>query len=260
MPSTKELHFFDSPSPRTVRWYERQFADAPEDAVVGEATPSYIYIPKAVARMKSVVPDAKLIALLRDPVDRAYSHYWACKALGREPLSFEAAVSAEPARLATASERYRRDYSYVDRGFYLHQLKRLTAQFSRERIHVVVLEDLIQRPTESLVELLTFLEAWQVGDPDPTLPLRNRHHEVRYPWLIPLTRNMKRLGPLGRHVQRGIARRNRTSSSYAPMSPQTREALCRVFAESVAGLEEWLHRDLGSWLDDSRSASESLPN
>ena len=100
-PGEKELHFFDRQFDRGVGWYESLFADAPGTGPVGEATPNYVYDDHAVERMAGVVPDARVVVLLRDPVERAYSQYWMQRSAHHETLDFADAVAAEPDRLTS---------------------------------------------------------------------------------------------------------------------------------------------------------------
>ena len=113
----KELHFFDLQYQKGFRWYVDCFAgtDARKNsrrAIRGEATPEYIFHPHAVARIKADLPEVKLIVLLRNPVERAYSQYWHEVRLGYEPLSFEEAIAREPERLAGELERAELDTNY----------------------------------------------------------------------------------------------------------------------------------------------------
>ena len=97
-PSWKEVSFFDRHWWRGPAWYRGQFPLRSGTRLVGEASPSYLFHPLAPERVRALVPDARLVALVRDPVARAYSHYQHEVALGREPLSFEDALAAEPER------------------------------------------------------------------------------------------------------------------------------------------------------------------
>jgi hypothetical protein len=136
-PSWKEVSFFDRHWWRGPAWYRGQFPLRSGTRLVGEASPSYLFHPLAPERVGALVPDARLVALLRDPVARAYSHYQHEVALGREPLSFEDALAAEPertrgeeARLVADARAFSRawwDHTYVARGLYAEQLERWLA-------------------------------------------------------------------------------------------------------------------------------------
>src|SRR5688572_14326389 len=84
--SGKEVHFFDRRYGRGLDWYRSRFAGVTTERVVGEATPAYMYDENAIARIAHDLPDARLIVVLRNPVDRAYSHYWRNRSRGRENL------------------------------------------------------------------------------------------------------------------------------------------------------------------------------
>jgi len=174
----KEIHFFDTEFHRGIRWYRANFPTTMEiqirDAtkgirhLSGEASPYYMFHPHAPRRMAEVVPAARLIVLLRDPVERAYSHYNHVVKRGGEPLPFEEAVKKEQERLdgelekMIADETYRspnyRRFSYVSRGYYVDQLKELGKFFPRKQIMVIKSEDLFQRTQETYDQVLEFLE------------------------------------------------------------------------------------------------------
>ena len=215
-PSWKEVSFFDRHWWRGEAWYRGQFPLRAGERLVGEASPSYLFHPLAPERARSLVPDVRLVALLRDPVDRAYSQYQHEVALGREPLSFEDALAAEDERLLGEIERlvvdpraFSRawwDHSYASRGRYAEQLERWLAAFPREQLLVVRTEDLGERPAETYASILAFLGA------EP-------HALPEYPRVF--------------------------DRDYEPMRPETRAALREAFAEPNRRLETLLGRELG---------------
>jgi hypothetical protein len=178
----KEIHFFDLQFHRGVRWYRSHFPitvgiqiqDATEGMrhVSGEASPYYMFHPHAPRRMAEVVPAARLIVLLRDPVERAYSHYHHSVKFGFETLPFDEAIKKEKERLdgelekMIADETYysknHRHFSYVTRGYYIEQLKELGKFFPRRQIMVIKSEDLFRRTKKTYDEVLEFLglEPW----------------------------------------------------------------------------------------------------
>ncbi len=134
---------------------------------VGEASPSYLFHPLAPERVARLMPSARLIAVLRNPVDRAFSHYQHEVALGREKLSFEEALDREDDRMRGEIERMLEDpsyfshawwnYTYVARGRYAEQLERWFAAFPREQLLVLVSEELLDQPAETYARVLDFL-------------------------------------------------------------------------------------------------------
>src|SRR5262245_31904466 len=213
-PSWKEVSFFDRHWWRGERWYRGQFPLRSRERIVGEASPSYLFHPLAPERARAVVPDARLLAVLRDPVDRAYSQYQHEVALGREPLSFEDALEAEAERTRGEVERLVADprawsgawwdHTYAARGLYAEQLDRWLAMFPREQLLVVATDELGEKPAETYAAVLAFL-----GVPP--------HDLDDYPRVF--------------------------DREYAPMRPETRSALAERFAEPNRRLEQLLGRD-----------------
>ena len=152
----KEPHFFDNNHLRGEAFYRRLFPLRAylraRHAITGEATTHYLSHPAVPGRVAAMLPDVRLITILRDPVERAYSHYQLARRNGREPLSFERALAAEPERLAGEEARllsdpaYRSEaygvQSYRTRGLYLEQLERWWATFPPERLLVLRSEDM----------------------------------------------------------------------------------------------------------------------
>ncbi len=174
----KEVHFFDNNAGKgnTLRYrayfptslYKRRFERTRgSDLITGEATPYYLFYPLAPERVRYVVPCAKLIALLRDPVDRAYSHYHHEFRRGTEKLSFEEAIEREAERLGGERERMFRDgnydssshrrHSYLSRGNYVDQLQNWRKFFPKEQLLVLKSEDLFADPAAIVGQTLDFL-------------------------------------------------------------------------------------------------------
>jgi hypothetical protein len=152
----KEVRFFDAPPnyARGEAWYRAHFPRRRPGALTGEATPSYMFRPGAAARMARHVPDARLIALLRDPVDRAISHYHLQVRRGLEPRMLEQAIDEQP------RERSRRTWgsaSYLVRGLYAEQIEDILRVFPRDRLLVLASADLFARPAETVSRIFAFL-------------------------------------------------------------------------------------------------------
>lgn len=120
MPETKEVNFFRSSADNWewgVEWYEQLFEGHDGERAVVEASPRYMYYENVPARIRQVNEDMRLVVVLQNPVDRAYSHYWHTVRNGEDDLPFEEAIERETERVQR-SEFAGRAYSYVSRGFY----------------------------------------------------------------------------------------------------------------------------------------------
>ncbi len=173
----KEVHFFDRHFHRGIAWYRAQFpsllqADMAEmrqsqRVITGEGSPYYLFHPLAPARAALVVPKTKLIVLLRNPVDRAYSHYRQKVIRGVETLSFEDALAQEETRTRDEGQRLAADphyysynhqhYSYLARGIYVDQLERWMNYFPKEQFFIIKSEDFYATPERQLKEIFRFL-------------------------------------------------------------------------------------------------------
>jgi hypothetical protein len=169
-PLGKEIHYFDLHYERGVRWYRGHFPYSRrlrDGALTLDASPYYLVHPQVPRRAFELLPQVKLIALLRNPVDRALSHYQHEVRGGRETLSFAEALDREAERLAGEEERLRRDpgyysynhhrYSYTLRGRYLEQLRRWAEHFPRAQLLVIQSERLFRDPGSVTAEVHRFL-------------------------------------------------------------------------------------------------------
>lgn len=165
-PIGKEVQFFTIWHALGERWYRSHFPRLEPGQQTFEASPYYFFHPDVPARVSAMLPRAKCVVLLRDPVARAYSHYLHSQNLGVEDLPFEKAIDAEPVRMAAALDRgldtragrrLHSNYSYVSRGIYTPQLERWKAHLPDARLKIVRSEDLYQRPMQVYADLLDYL-------------------------------------------------------------------------------------------------------
>ncbi len=173
---TKEVHYFDDAHERGESWYRKHFPLAGQKRIVFESSPYYMFDPRVPRRVHSLLPNVKLIFLLRNPINRAYSHYQHSVRRGHEPLPFEEALEIEQERVAGEQQRLLDDpglrsdshrwYSYATRGHYAVQLEAWLKCFSREQVFIVQAERLFKRPDAAFAEVLDFLELdqWQPAD------------------------------------------------------------------------------------------------
>lgn len=169
-PLVKEVHFFDRHWVEGLDWYRSHFPlrAALGGRITGESSPSYMFHPLAPQRLQQVVPGAKLILLMRDPVKRAYSHYqMKQRRVGLEDKPFLEALQCEEQRLAgeldktLADPAYqslpRRHWSYLARGRYLEQVQAMQAHFPAEQLLILRSEDLFKDAASVLARVGAFL-------------------------------------------------------------------------------------------------------
>ena len=161
----KEQHFFSLHWQRGVDWYRKQFASAAESQICGEITPYYLFHPEAPARIQSLLPNVKLIVLLRDPVERALSQYFHSRRLGLDHLDLEEAFAAEASRLRNSTETLKQglphlshqQHSYLSRSRYEEQLMRFDYYFASDQILLLKSEDLFLKTELIWGKIMDFL-------------------------------------------------------------------------------------------------------
>lgn len=199
----KGVHYFDSGFAHGPRWYRSHFPLAAggrhlarpwiTPALTGEASPYYLFHPMAAQRLADQLPEVRLVVMLRDPVERAYSHYKERTRHGAEPLSFEDALDAEPGRLSGEHERIIRDpgyhstehedHSYIAQSRYLDMLPRWFGLFPRDRFYIAPSEEFYADPERIVSEVWAFL-----GLRPARLRSRKRYNYHPAPGLLPDTR------------------------------------------------------------------------
>lgn len=199
----KELFYFDDYYTRPIEWYKSFFPTEKEreklerdlvaSVITGEASPSYFFHPYAAKRIKETLPDVKLILVLRDPIERAYSHYNHIKRLNREPLSFEEALEKELERITPDVEKLardenykadqRRDYSYLTRGYYAKQLKEWYKHFPKEQLLIIQSEEFYRETPKVYDEIVEYL-----GLNSYTLPTFEAKNALKYAKMAPETK------------------------------------------------------------------------
>lgn len=248
MSAIKELDFFCAEKnwDRGVDWYRQQFPDRP---LRGEASPGYTKHPRfsgVVPRMHAVVPEASLVYLVRDPIDRIVSHYLDAMHWGREHRPFDEALADLD------------DNHYVNCSLYEMQIREYDGYYPRERIHVVVSEDLRERRAETLAGIYGFLGA----DPGFSSP-----ETERVLWTAGEKERLTRVGYAMRAVSRRVGRtplrrvlpyslargvqRFNAATARELRPPEVSAALRARLTERIRPdtdrFREWAGMDLAAW-------------
>jgi len=193
----KGIHYFDTSYHNNEAWYFAHFASQEERdrhadkighrAIVGEASPYYLYHPAGAERMAQTIPDAKIIVLLRDPVKRAISHHLHMVWEGHEPVEdINEALDLEAGRLEGIEQRLMAErsyvsrphqhFSYMDRGHYAGQLERLFEHFDRDNVLVMATDKLTGDSKASLSKIQSFIGL----EPDPAIDLEKRNASSKF--------------------------------------------------------------------------------
>ena len=233
--------------------YERLYDGAGGALALGEASPHYLYVEKAPHRIKELVPDMKLVAVLRNPVDRAFSSYQHLVRDDLEPLDFGPALDIEPMRIA---ENYALLYRYVDVGLYTEQLQRYEALFPREQLLVLLYDDLRADAEATCRQVFAFLGVEEGFVPELSgeynrsgVPRRRLYHRM----LNPSAQTKRRLWEttptkLRESLLRAQTRLVNRNLQRQVIPSRERERLMDVFGEEVAKLESRFGRDLSDWV------------
>jgi len=249
MAEPKEPRFFDLNYARGVAHYlADHFGGHRGERAVGEASPMYLSLPYVPERLQRHFPDARLIALVRDPVERAHSAWWMHHSAGREDLSFPQAVeeNLERIRAGVRFEGPAGEYlwrrnaewiarhgkllfrTYVDAGYYAEGISRYLALFPRDRLLVLRFEDLVRRGTASLRIVCGFLGV----EPEPEASVPHGNPSLGRGWPAFAKRwgrNVASLLPdsASRGLQAAAAR---LSTGRPPVEPETRSKLEEHYA------------------------------
>lgn len=214
-----EPHFFlkEAEYAKGLRYYaERWFSVAGEQVGVGEASTSYLCGERVPERVAADLPGVRILCMLRDPVERAFSNYWHSVRNGLEMLSFDEAIAREAERGAEIAGTPLAEiapFAYVGRGLYFEQLSRWLRHIPRERMHLSIFDDFIAEPRRELAAMASFLGADPAHLPD--MP---------------------------------VEAENRSTPDEQRMSTATRDAILRRLEPDLRRLGDLLGRDFTPWL------------
>ena len=231
--------------------YQALFQEVSDEIAIGEASPSYLYTPSAHERIRQSVPNAKLITILRNPVDRAYSNYTRCIRQDVEPISdFAEALRQESVRI---QNNWPPKWFYKWKGFYYEQLKRYFEVFEKEQIMVCLYEHLSNDPVNLMQNLFRFLDVDSTFVPDTSekknvsfIP-KNRTLQAFITKRNPVKSIIKPLIP--EKLRRGAVNNLKSWNQSKPeLSPDIRKQLIQEYREDILNLQDLIQRDFSKWL------------
>lgn len=237
-----------------IETYRALFSNVTNEIAIGEASTLYIYSKKAPGRIKHYIPNTKLIAILRDPIERAYSHYLYWASLGFEPdtdFDFVKAIAQEQTRI---DKGWNASWHYVQRGFYYIQLKRYFDLFDPSQIKIYLYEDLLQNRLALAQDIFDFLGVDKNFIPN----VEKTHNKTEAPKNKTLNTLLNRPNPIKSilkaffpaQLRKNFAERLKKQNQGKPkLSPKIRRQLIEVYREDILQLQDLIKRDLSSWLE-----------
>ena len=229
-----------------IAWYARHYKHCPANMIKGEFTPQYLYDEEAPSLIHRHFPDVKLLVCLRKPVDQLHSHFFARTRYSRRDnaITFEEAIEQDP--------------RYLLRAYYANHLDRFIEIFTRERIKVVLLEDIIECPEQTVRDVFDFLGVESEIDLDLNNVPKNRAKKNRLVSPEPVMRWFSSF--LIEHDQAALLRKMRNlglkklllgistiESPREPLNLETQDRVSRLFHDDISELEVILDRDLTTW-------------
>lgn len=237
----------------TLEAYEEQFKAVSGEVAIGEASPWYLYSSRAAKNIRRHIPEAKIIAVLRNPVDRAFSSYLHVIRDGRETLGFEEGLHAEEERITQGWEFI---WHYRRAGFYATQVERFLDLFPREQVRFYLYDDLLTDSTLFLRDVYEFLGVDTSSVVDTSL--KPNATGVPKNWLLgqlllrpnPLKSTAKLLIPKQLRYNMG-QRINQRLLEKPSLSEETRWKLLGHYRDDILALQNLIERDLSAWIRES---------
>jgi hypothetical protein len=246
LPETDSVHYFDMNYNKKEAWYQKFFSEYDGETIVGEETPSYIRDQRAPKRIAEVLPDVKLIFTLRNPIDRAYSHWWHERSKNKHVFDFD-----------DVFHNYDLYNDWVVPGLYYHHLSRYQEYFPTEQIKVCFFDDLVDDDLAYYQDVCSFLNIDTDYVPDY---IGDKANEGRYRFdkgsiFWTLTNGFKQLAPgpiieALRPIHNRIVDMMASQTEYEEgMDTNVRRRLEPHFVDDVSRLSDYTGRDLDHWFE-----------
>jgi len=244
LPRIKEINFFAYYGQKGRYWaktleeYKKYFKDVKNHKAVGEVTPFYFAIEGSAEKIQKIIPDTKIITILRNPIDRAYSHYNMSLRIGREKRDVSEALTDI-------------NSLYVNVGFYYRHLQKYYKRFKKEKIKILFYDQLVNTPVELIKELYQF-----IGVDTNFIPDLETKHAAGY---LPKSKIVNKifdnyftrfiLKPIlpARLLNFGIKIKNINSRKPAKLPPDIRNYLIEVYKPDMLKLERLANKQLNNW-------------
>ncbi|WP_022793415.1 sulfotransferase family protein [Marinococcus halotolerans] len=269
MSNPKETHFFEVESDeKSYDYYiKKYFKNWNGEKAVGEATPSYLYVPFVPKKIHQFNPEMKLIIILRNPTQRAFSAWWMHRQKGRENLSFKSAIENNFNRInkentfvgEKGKENWKNNFealkqnkilyrTYIDMGYYSEQLLNYMHYFEKNQMHIILLEDLISDPEKELREIFEFLGV----DKNEKIDVNKKNESLSrsaFPiYRLVGTKNVQKIAKvLPSKLKKVLIIFLRGKSKTVNIDEETKTKLEKHYYKYNQTLEKLLDRELKNW-------------
>ena len=227
VPQEDGIHYFTINYHRGEDWYNRFFADYNGESVIADTTPSYARFSWSRERLAAFNPNAKILVVLRNPIERAFSHYWHEKKKRTINWNFSDVLTNNVDIFD----------SWVATGFYSHHIEALWQLFSADRVKIAVYDDLVADPKDYVQDIFSFLEV--DASFEPTVLREKLNVGARRP---PYKQQIL-------HLLRGKPRRSPTEYIHG-INLNVRRELKQIYKPEIGKLQRLTNRDFSHWLDD----------
>lgn len=224
--------------------YLNLFQKVNGQTAIGEASPCYLWSPTAPANIARCRPDAKVLMILRNPVERAFAQHLHMLSFAESPITFRQHMDAA---LSSTSTRIGELYPFLEFGLYAGQVVRYLRLFPRDRIAIHFHEDYLREPAKMMREIFRFLDV----DPDFNPDMTERHMQARVPksWAAKRWLKRLRLWDLARALApQGVKKMAFQNRQSLKLAPEDRVRLLEYYQSDVQALSTLLNRDLSAWL------------
>ncbi len=251
VPDSDSIHFFTINYYKGIEWYKKFYQDYSGQKVVGDTTSSYIRDYDAPERIASFNPDAKILISLRNPIERAFSHFWHEKAKGKIAFEFDEVL-----------QNYDLYQNYIVSGFYSQHIKRYLTFFPEDKIFITLFEELKENPDRFITRIFEFLEVDTNFKPSilnkavnkasayPKQFIEDVHYNGYKNKFYNAIKNNLHLGKIYRFIKRRLPENNKkkTETEYLTgVDPYIREQLSSIYREDIINLQLLLKRNLAEW-------------
>lgn len=234
--------------------YKKLFAGVTDEIAIGEASTTYLGNEKASRRIKKYIPEAKLIAILRNPVDAAYASFLHLVRDGNESIAdFAKALAAEPER---TQNNWGLMWRYQQKGFYYKQLKPYFELFDRQQIKIFIYEEFERNPELVMKDMFAFVGV----DPSFKADMATKYNVSGMPKSQTLNKLLAQSNPLKESIKLLVPPKMRStiyskvriwnlSNFKKPkMSEETRRQLTDSYRDDILKLQSLIQQDLSAWL------------